>query len=428
MLTDLKVRQAKARDGDYKLPDSGGLHLFVTKRAFKSWRLKYRFAGKEKLLVLGSYPDVSLAEARERRDEAKRILREHRDPAVEAQKRRLVAAAAAEATFESVAREWHEMQTSRWVPVHAADVLKSLEQEVFPHLGTVPLKEIDAPLVLAVLRKIERRGALETAKRVRQRMSAVFVHGIATGACSDDPAARVMKALRPTPKKTRQPAITEIEDLRDLLRKVEASGATPVTKIASRLLALTAVRPGVLRGVTWGECEGIDWSSPRPEDAEAPLWRIPSERMKLVLDRKGDAAFEHLAPLSRQAVEVLAVIRPLTKRLNIVFPSTRHLHRPLSENAIGYLYNREGYHGRHVPHGWRAAFSTIMNERAERDGRSGDRAVIDLMLAHIPPNTVEGAYNRATYMERRREIAQEWADLLTDGLVPVAELLKGPRR
>ncbi len=243
MLTDLKVRQAKARDGDYKLPDGGGLHLFVTKRAFKSWRLKYRFAGKEKLLVLGSYPDVSLAEARERRDEAKRILREHRDPAVEAQKRRLVAAAAAEATFESVAREWHGMQTSRWVPVHAADVLKSLEHEVFPHLGTVPLKEIDAPLVLAVLRKIERRGALETAKRVRQRMSAVFVHGIATGACSDDPAARVMKALRPTPKKTRQPAITEIEDLRDLLRKVEASGATPVTKIASRLLALTAVRP-----------------------------------------------------------------------------------------------------------------------------------------------------------------------------------------
>jgi len=428
MLTDLKIRQAKARESDYKLPDGGGLHLFVTNKGFKSWRLKYRFAGKEKLLVLGSYPDLSLGQARERRDEAKRILRDHRDPAVEAQKRRLIAAAAAEATFEAVAREWHEMQTPRWVPIHVGDVLKSLEQEVFPHVGSMPLKEIDAPLVLAVLRKIERRGALETAKRVRQRMSAVFVHGIATGACCDDPAARVMKALRPAPKKTRQPAITEIEDLRSLLRKVEATGATPVTKIASRLLALTAVRPGVLRGVTWEEFEGIDWESAHPEDAEAPLWRIPSERMKLVLDRKGDAAFEHLAPLSRQAVEALAAIRPLTKRLPIVFPSTRHLHRPLSENAIGYLYNREGYHGRHVPHGWRAAFSTIMNERAERAGRSGDRAVIDLMLAHIPPNTVEGAYNRAAYMERRREIAQEWADLLTDGLAPPAELIKGPRR
>lgn len=312
MLTDLKIRQAKARESDYKLPDGGGLHLFVTKKGFKSWRLKYRFAGKEKLLVLGSYPGVSLAEARERRDEAKRILREHRDPAVEAQKRKLVAAAAAEATFESAAREWHEMQTPRWVPIHAADVLKSLEHEVFPHLGSIPLREIDAPLVLAILRKIEKRGALETAKRVRQRMSAVFVHGIATGVGSDDPAARVMKALRPAPKKTRQPAITDIEALQALLRKVEASGATPVTKIASRLLALTAVRPGVLRGVTWEEFEGVDWDAAYPEQAETPLWRIPSERMKLVLDRKSDAAFEHLVPLSRQAVEVLAAIRPLT--------------------------------------------------------------------------------------------------------------------
>jgi integrase len=428
MLTDLKVRQAKPRDTDYKLGDAGGLYLFVAKGGTKSWRLKYRFSGKEKRLTFGRYPEVSLAKARDLRDEARRTIREHRDPAVEAQKRRLLAAAAAEATFERVAREWHEMQTPRWVPIHAADVLKSLEQEVFPHLGSVPLKEIDAPLVLAVLRKIERRGALETAKRVRQRISAVFVHGIATGACSDDPAARVMKALRPAPKKRRQPAITEIEDLRGLLRKVEASNATPVTKLASRLLALTAVRPGVLRGVAWDEFEGIDWESAHPEDAEAPLWRIPSERMKLVLDRKGDTAFEHLAPLSRQAVEVLAAIWPLTKRLSIVFPGTRHLHRPLSENAIGYLYNRVGYHGRHVPHGWRAAFSTIMNERAERGGRSGDRAVIDLMLAHIPPNTVEGAYNRAAYMERRREIAQEWADLLTQGLVQSRELLQGPRR
>jgi integrase len=428
MLTDLKARQAKPREADYKLGDSGGLYLLVTKGGAKSWRLKYRFAGKEKRLTFGRYPEVSLAEARARRDEAKRLLRDMRDPAVEAMKRRLVAAAAAEATFEKVAREWHELQSPRWVPVHSVDVIRSLENEVFPHLGSVPLREIDAPLVLAVLRKIERRGALETAKRVRQRMSAVFVHGISTGICTADPASTVARALKPAPKKTRQPAIIEIQDLRGLLRKVEASGATPVTKIASRLLALTAVRPGVLRGVTWEEFEGIDWDSPHPETAEAPLWRIPSERMKLVLDRKGDTEFEHLAPLSRQAVEVLAAIRPLTKRLPIVFPSTRHLHRPLSENAIGYLYNREGYHGRHVPHGWRAAFSTIMNERAERAGRSGDRAVIDLMLAHIPPNTVEGAYNRAAYMERRREIAQEWADLLTEGLASPGELLKGPRR
>jgi integrase len=319
MLTDLKARQAKAREVDYKLADSGGLYLFVTKAGSKSWRMKYRFGGKEKRLLFGGYPEVSLAEARERRDAAKRMLREDRDPVAQEQKRRLVAAASAKATFELVAREWHELQAPRWVPVHSRDVLHSLETEVFPYLGAVPLKEIDAPLVLAVLRKIEKRGALETAKRVRQRMSAVFVHGIATGVGTDDPAARVAKALRPAPKKTRQPAITESQELRELLRKVESSGAMPVTKLASRLLALTAVRPGVIRGVAWAEFEGIDWGSAQAEGANAPLWRVPPERMKLILDRKDDAAFEHLVPLSRQAVETLAAIYPLTKRLKFVF-------------------------------------------------------------------------------------------------------------
>jgi integrase len=428
VLTDMKVRQAKARASDYKLADSGGLHLLVTRNGFKSWRFRYRFGPKEKRLVFGSYPEMTLAEARDRRDEARRMLREHRDPVVEALKRRLAAAADQEATFEKIARDWHELQEPRWTPIHASEVLKSLEAEVFPYLGALPIKEIEAPIVLAVLRKIEARGALETAKRVRQRMSAVFVHGISAGVCKDDPAFIVARAMRPAKKKSRQPAITSLDGLVELLRKVEATGASPVTTVASRLLALTAVRPGVLRAAVWSEFEGIDWDSPEPELAEAPLWRVPSARMKLVLERKDDEEFEHLVPLSRQAVQALAAIRPLTRRLKLVFPSNRHLHRPLSENGIGYLYNRAGYHGRHVPHGWRAAFSTIMNERAERMKRAGDRAVVDLMLAHVPTNKVEGAYNRAAYMERRREIAQEWADLLTERLAPAADLLKGPRR
>ena len=188
------------------------------------------------------------------------------------------------------------------------------------------------------------------------------------------------------------------------------------------------MRPAVLRGAVWDEFEGIDWSSDDPAGANAPLWRVPAQRMKLVLDRKDDDSYEHLVPLSRQAVEALAAIRPLTGRYKLVFPGTRHGHRPLSENAIGYLYNRAGYHGRHVPHGWRAAFSTIMNERAERLGRAGDRAIIDLMLSHVPTNKVEGAYNRAAYMERRREIAQEWGDLLLDGLPRADQLLQCSRR
>jgi integrase len=319
------------------------------------------------------------------------------------------------------------MHKARWAPVHAQDVLKSLERDVLPSLGTLPIKQIDAPLVLAVLRKIEARGSIETAKRVRQRISAVFVHSISEGVCAVDPASMVTKALVPVRKRGKQPALASLTELRELLRLAESSGASPVTKIASRLLALTAVRPGVLRGAAWSEFEGISWEGAEDEDA-CPLWRIPAERMKLVLERKDDASFEHVVPLSLQAVEALRAIRPLTARYKFVFPSTRHSHHSMSENAIGYLYNRVGFHGRHVPHGWRAAFSTIMNEKAERAGRSSDRAVIDLMLAHIPTNKVEGAYNRAPYMDRRREIAQEWADLLMQELAPAADLLLGPRR
>jgi integrase len=428
MLTDLRARQAKPRDRDYKLADSGGLYLFVTAKGFRSWRMKYRFAGKEKRLTFDPYPEVPLSEARERRDEAKRLLRELRDPATEQMKRRLAAAIDHEATFETIARRWHKMHSPRWTPVHRSDVIRSLEREIFPTLGCIPISQLDAPLVLAALRKIEARGSLETAKRVRQRMSAVFVHAISEGICAADPAATVAKAMRPARKQTKQPAIAELSELRALLRTVEASGASPVTLVASRLLALTAVRPAVLRGATWAEFEGIDWAAGMDSEEEAPIWRVPAQRMKLVLDRKDDASYDHVVPLSRQAVEALQAIRPLTAHFKLVFPGTRHAHRPISENAIGYLYNRSGYHGRHVPHGWRAAFSTIMNERADRLGRHGDRNIIDLMLAHVPPNKVEGAYNRAAYMGRRTEIAQESADLLTDGLVPAADLLLGPRR
>lgn len=428
MLTDLKARSAKPREKDYKLADSGGLYLFVTTKGFRSWRMKYRFNGKEKRLTFGPYPEVSLAEAREKRDEARRQLREHRDPATEHLKRKLAAAADHAETFETVARRWYQMHEQRWTPVHASDVLKSLEREIFPTLGNMPISQLDAPLVLATLRKIEARGSLETAKRVRQRMSAVFIHAISEGICSADPAATVAKAMKPARKRTKQPAIADIEALRELLNIAEASGASPVTKIGSRLLALTAVRPAVLRGARWREFEGIDWLTGEAIADASPIWRIPSERMKLILDRKGDSSYEHVVPLSRQSVETLLAIWPLTGRYELVFPSERHAHRPMSENAIGYLYNRCGYHGRHVPHGWRAAFSTIMNERAERGGTAGDRAVIDLMLAHVPANKVEGAYNRAAYMERRREIAEEWADLLTEGLIPAADLLKLPHR
>ena len=436
VLTDIQARKAQPRDKDYKLADAGGLYLFISAKGAKSWRLKYRFGGKEKRLVFGQYPEIPLIEARELRDDARRAIRENRDPAVEKRKQKLAAAAAAIETFEKLARAWHSLQAPRWARVHAADVITSLENDVFPDLGRLPIPAIDGPVILATLRKVEARGSIETARRLRQRISAIFGYAVSEGIASHDPALGIVKALKPMPKRGRQPALTAVEDLRALLVKSEASGATPVVKLASRLLALTAVRPGVIRGVQWEEFEQIDWESPEPSTGSSPLWRIPASRMKLILDRKGEDTFEHLVPLSRQAVAVLRAMRQFTGRNKLVFPSQRYAHRPMSENAIGYLYNRVGFHGQHVPHGWRAAFSTIMNEKAERDARAAgqrllaelDARVIDLMLAHVKKDRVEAAYNRAAFMDRRIEIAQEWADMLSDGLAEPSTLLEGRRR
>jgi integrase len=213
--------------------------------------------------------------------------------------------------------------------------------------------------------------------------------------------------------KGRQPAITDLDEARTMLDKAEAEPAHAVTKLALRFLALAAVRPGTLTGTPWTEFENI------AED----VWCIPAARMKLKLDKKKDETHDHLVPLSRQALDLVAVLRKITGDGPLAFPNTRHGHKPMSENAIGYLLNRAGYHHKHVPHGWRSTFSTVMNERFP-----ADRAVIDLMLAHVPDNKVEGAYNRAAYLKRRKELAQIWADLILEDAKPVASLVDGPRR
>ena len=427
MLTDVQVRKAKPSEKDYKLSDERGLYLYVTTKGARIWRMKYRFGGKEQRLIFGRYPEVTLTEARNRRDDARRQLRDHQNPAIERRKAKMASAANAEMTFEKVARAWHETQTPRWAPVHAADVLRSLERDVFPEMGALPIRDIDAPTVLATLRKIEKRSAIETAKRVRQRVSGVFVYAISEGIAVNDPAAIVAGALKPVPKRGKQPALRTIEEARELLALCDASKSQPVTKLASRLLALTDVRPGIVWGAAWPEFEGIDWSDP---DAPAPgaLWRVPAARMKLVLDRKDDDSFEHVVPLAPAAVDVLRTIRRLTRRMRFVFPGERHSHHQISSNAVAFLYKRLGYAGKHVPHGWRATFSTIMNEIGVQSGRAWIEPIVELMLAHVPDNKVKAAYDRATHMERRRELAEEWANLLMVGAVPAGDLLKGPRR
>lgn len=418
MLTDLQCRKARAGEKDYKLADARGLYLFVTRTGFRSWRWKFRFAGKEKRLVLGAYPEMSLNAARDARENAARLLKSGVDPSLNAKQLAAVRLEETAATFEAVAREWHGQQESGWVPRHAADVLKSLEQDVFPKIGALPIKGITSPMVLEVVRSIEDRPSIETARRVRQRISAVYSYAIASGLADADPAAPIRAALKPLIK-DRQPAVATLEEARALLQTVEAAAAHAMTKLASRMLALTALRQGVLRTTMWSELPALD--------AEAPVWRLPAARMKLRLERKADARFDFMLALSRQAIEVLHAARAFAPYSRLAFPSQRHAHMPISENAVSYLYNRLVDYGRHVPHGWRSTFSTVMNERAQAQGLAGDRAIIDLMLAHIPDG-VEASYNRAAYLPRRREIAQEWADMLLKDMPPAMALLEGPRR
>lgn len=431
-LTDAAVRKAVARDKPYKMQDSGGLYLYVAPSGLRSWRMKFQFDGKEKLLTFGPYPEVKLTEARDRRDAARAQIRERIDPsgarkrAEEARTAKRIEEAK-QLTFEQAARVWHETQKGRWAPVHAEDVIRSLERDVFPALGDKALGAIDAPAVLKVLRAIEDRGAVETARRLRQRISSVYSMYISEGVTQIDPAGNVVKALKPLPKKGRQPALTDVDEARKVLIAAEASGADPITKLASRLLALTQSRPGMIRGAEWSEFEGIDWDD-RRFGPNLAIWRVPAARMKLVMDLKEEEDFEHLVPLCWQAVEVLRAARRLTGRHRLVFPSQRHSHRPISENAIGYLYNRVGFHGRHVPHGWRSSFSTTMNALAVKQKRAGDDGVIELMLAHVPENKVRAAYDRAGHMERRRELAQEWADMLIKDMMPANDIIGMPRR
>lgn len=485
MLNDARIKAAKPREKAYRLGDSGQLYLQVTPAGGRHWRMNYTFGrndkGKpvQKTLSFGSYPAVTLSDARARRDEAKKLLAQGKDPAVERRSGEIAREVALRNTFRAAAEAWFELNSgwsldklktwaaanggrwshteaanwttdfnARWSTVHASDVIVSLQRDVLPALGDLAIDLINAPDVLATLRAVENRGAVETAHRLRQRVSAVFVYGIATGRCDTDPAASLGKALREIPIVRHQPSIIDglgnqesrLTAIRQLLIDCEAERCRAQNKLALRLLAMTAVRPGELAGARWKEFSHLEGTY--------PLWTIPAARRKGTLKKKSDVRNDHLVPLSRQAVEVLRVLRRLTGNYQLCFPSERHAHRPISENTLRALLIRAGYYQRHVPHGFRAAFSTYMNERPKAQREDGDRAVIDLMLAHVPTSGEredlsrtlvsgsEDAYNRAAYMPRRRELAQEWADTLLSGFwepevhlgAPIRWAATGPRR
>lgn len=407
MLTDTAIKTAKAKDKAFRLADSEGLFIHVMPTGKKFWRMRYRSsAGKEQTLTFGPYPTISLRDARAMRDNAKDMIRQGVDPAQAGNLAPALSSAREADSFEVVAREWYELRKDLWRPRHAHDVIHSLERDVFPLVGTLPPGQINPRVVLHVLNQIQERGAVETAHRVRQRMSDVFVHAVATGRADHDPAAIVKAALRPV-QRGRQPAVTDLEQARAMIGTVEQSAAHPVTLLAFRLLYLTAVRPGEVRGALWQEFHDLQ--------GKEPVWVIPAERMKMGRD--------HIVPLPHQAVEVLAALRPFSERWPHLFPNSRRPKISMSENALGYLLNRAGYHGRHVPHGFRSTFSSVMNERYPQD-----HAVIELMLAHVSKNTVAGAYNRALHLSRRRELAQLWSDMVLAEQLSVEELAASHRK
>jgi integrase len=415
MLTDATIRKTKPQEKPVKLTDEAGLHLLVTPAGGKLWRYRYeiKVAGlrREKLLALGKYPAMSLSDARTARDAARALLDKGRDPSEEKKRQRAHVDEVASNSFEAVASRWHSTVKDRWVDVHARAVWRNLELHVFPHLGKIPVTEITPRMVLNVIRPAEVE-AIFSAHRARRQMSAVFVFAIAEGLIASDPAATVRQAIRPAPQHTHHPAMTSVGDIRALLAKTDTVACHPTTRLGFRLLALTAVRTNELCGAEIAEFD-IDGSE--------PLWRIPKERMKGRKHKKR----EHWVPLAPQAVEVIKAARALAGKSRFLFPGLTGGHKPMCSNVFTTLIVRVEHVGLQTPHGFRASFSTIMNER-HRD--EADRAVINLMLAHVPGDAVEAAYNRAAYMPRRRELACEWAGLITKGLTPPADMLQLPRR
>lgn len=413
MLSPADVKKAKAADRQYRLRDGEGLFLYVRPTGRKLWRYHFEWETRNQSLTLGYYPAMGLDEARAARKAARDYLVRGINPSTAMKLDNALKRVGGGESFEEVAREWHALKKSQWVPVHANDVMESFVIHVFPYTTDVPMRELPAAFLLELVKRIERRPAPETAKRVRQRIAAVFDYAIATNRAEANPASTLGKLLDPRVKR-RQPAIRTLEECREMLRAVEAIPASPITRLAMRFLALTAVRPSVVIKAPWIELHGLDQND--------PVWVVPPERMKLRKHYKEDDERAHKVPLSRQACDVLRVAHALSSTSPFVFPHDRNKYKGMCENALGYMLNRAGYHRRHVPHGWRASFSTIMNER-----RPADTKVIDKMLAHVGDDEVEAAYNRSEHMSLRREIAEEWADILLDGFPPAEALLEGFR-
>lgn len=386
-LTDTAIRKAKAEEKPYKLSDSGGLFLYVTPAGGKSWRWKYYVNGREKLMTLGLYPDVSLADARERRDQARKVKASGQDPMLERQSEQHKRRAAAENSFQAVAMAWLAQWRTNKSPRHVEYVQRRLEADVFPEIGGRPVSEIQAPELVAMVKKISARGAVDIAKRAYQTCSQVFRYAIAHGLAQRNPAADVKPGDVLPARRQEHYARVDGRDLPTLMRHIEAYQGSVTTRLAMKLMALTFVRTGELIGARWDEF-----------NLEAGEWRIPSERMKM--------RTPHIVPLSTQAVEVLKTLQLVTGGSKLLFPGERDHEKPMSNNTILGALKRMGYQGKMTGHGFRGVASTILHEQGF------EHEHIELQLAHTARDKVAAAYNHAKYLGQRAEMMQYWANYL----------------
>ena len=396
-LTDAAVKKAKPGEKPVRIFDGRGLYVEIAPSGGKWWRWKYRFAGKERLLSMGTYPDVTLKAARDRRDEARALLQTGVDPGAARKAAKASTSASGVNSFETTAREFHEIKREEWSTAHSKRWLERLEKDVFPWIGSLEVPHVTAPVLLATLRRVEARGVRETVHSIQQACGQVFRHGIVTGRCDRNPAADLRGALKPVLVKN-MAAVTEPAAVGDLMRAIEGYQGSALTRGALILSALLFQRPGNVRAMQWGALD---------LDGKKPTWTIPAVEMKRSRYLK-DNGRPHVVPLAPQAVAILRELQPLSGHGKYVFPSMLGGARPMSENTVNTALRRLGYDkNTATAHGFRAMARTVMVEKM-----GVDPEVIEAQLAHGKLGPLGAAYDRSEFIEQRRKMMVQWADYL----------------
>lgn len=396
-LTDSHARNARAKAKPYKLTDGNGLFLLVKPNGKRCWRFRYRIDGVENLFAVGDYPQLGLQQARQARDQARELVNRGIHPAHQRKADKLTTAIAARDTFDFVAREWIERNRVNWTAYYTRQVETVLTNDVLPHIGKLPIGSVKPAHLLEIMNRVANRGAETIAILVRQWCSAIFRYAVATLRAESDPAAVLKGAVRREKVKHKEPIAAK--ELGKLTRAIDDSQTTAAVRIALKLLLLTFVRPGELRGASWEEF-----------DFDSREWRIPKERMKM---REA-----HLVPLSEQACVLLNELKSIATSVVLLFPNVRDPQRAMSPTTLNRALERMGYQGKFSAHGFRATASTLLNEMGYRPD------VIERQLAHRERNSVRASYNRASYLPERRALMQDWANfidarLVSDNVTPI---------